>query len=134
MSVEGERRRALDHLPRRTGAAGSKPVLSARAIEIYRGTRDDYTVFPFDKLVWANYFPSKGIQLHFASHTVWIAGHDLSALHEGLRDQTVRSVGPEDAGSGPCSPGVEAVYIKQVGKEGPSFVWPSESTLEAEQA
>lgn len=128
------RRRALDHLPVQTTSPKAGPPVWIRAVEIYRGGRDDFTVFPYDKLVWLNYQPGKGIQLHFSSHTVFIAGHKLTELYQGLRDQVVKSLGPEEGPGGPCSKGVESVFIKQVGGAAPGFVWPTEATLKTEQA
>lgn len=134
MATKPTRRRALDHLPARPAAAAAAPRFSERAVEIYRGGRDDWTVFPYDKLIWMNYQPGKGIQIHFASHLVFIAGHKLTSLYEQIRDQYAKSIGPEDGPQGPCTPGVESVYIKQVGKSEPGFVWPEEATLRNEQA
>lgn len=133
MVGEAPRRRALDSLPVRVASAVA-PRFPERSVEIYRGGRDDWTVFPYDKLVWMNYQPGKGIQLHFASHLVFIVGHNLTALYQHLRDQDAKSVGPEEGPQGPCTAGVESVFIKQVGKSDPGFAWPNEATLKSEQA
>lgn len=135
MNTESEtgRRRALDHLP-----WGSHSKQSARptprAIEFYRGGKDDYTAFPYTQLVWVNYFKSYGIVVHFGSHTVHILGQKLEAVYEGIRDQTLDSVGPEEEEAPGSMSGVERVFIKQVGQNATGFLRPSEADLKRDDA
>jgi hypothetical protein len=134
MNADTARRRALDNLPRRVLAPAGADKSSPPSFDIYSEARHSYTAFPYTKVVWMNYQPSRGIQVHFASHTVFIVGHDLGKVYEGIRDWKLRSIGPEEAAAGPRTPGVEAVYIRQVSKSEPGFAWPSDAALEAEQA
>lgn len=134
MTADTVRRRALDNLPRRILTTVGANKASPSSLDIYSEARQSYTAFPYSKLVWTNYQPGRGIQVHFASHTVFIVGHDLAKVYEDIRDWKLRFVGPEDAAAGPRTPGVEAVYLKQVSKNEPGMTWPSEAALEADQA
>lgn len=134
MTGDTARRRALDHLPRRVLTPTDAGKFANPSLDIYTAARHWYTAFPYTKLVWTNHQPSRGIQVHFASHTVFIVGHDLGKVYEGIRDWKLRSIGPEEAAAGPRTPGVEAVYVKQVSKNQPGFEWPSEAALEADKA
>lgn len=134
MSVDKVRRRALDNLPRRplTPAGGGRSEVPC--LDIYSHNRLSHTAFPYTRMVWVNYQPSRGIQVHFASHTVLVVGHDLGNTYKAIRERTLQQIGPGDAAAGPRTPGVEAVYIRQVSKNEPGFTWPSEAALEAEQS
>lgn len=48
--------------------------------------------FVYGQLIWMNFFPSKGIILHFSSHTVWLVGRNLAALYAELSDLRRREV------------------------------------------
>src|SRR4051812_36682474 len=37
--------------------------------------------FPYSDLIWSDFNPSKGILLHFASHTVMVRGRNLEPLY-----------------------------------------------------
>jgi len=127
------RRRALDHLP--WGSQAKRPAgPSPRAIEFYRGGKDDYTSFPYTQLIWVNYFKSYGIVVHFGSHTVHILGQALEAVYQGIRDQTLDSVGPEEEEAPSSKAGVEKIFIKQVGQNATGFLRPTESDLKRDDA
>lgn len=133
MSTKQPRKRALDHISL-SKPTPTTPTFTPRVIEFYRGKKDNYVAFPFDKLVWVNFYKSKGIILHFASHTVHVVGSNIEDVYHGVRDQTLRSIGPALDAIGPKTKGVEAVYIKQVGSNSPGFVWPSDESLKKEDA
>lgn len=134
MDGRADRRRALDNLPRRVSTPTDAGRFAPPSLDIYSEARQSFTAFPYTKVVWTNFQPSRGIQVHFASHTVFIVGHDLGKVYESIRDWKLRSIGPEEAAAGPRTPGVEGVYIRQVSKSEPGFAWPSEASLEADQA
>lgn len=133
MTADTVRRRALDNLPRRVLPTAGADKSVPPSLDIYSEARQSYTAFPYSKLVWTNYQPSRGIQVHFASHTVFIVGYDLGKVYEGIRDGKLRSLGPEDGAAGPRTPGVEAIFVKQVSKNEPGMTWPSEAALAAEK-
>jgi|GEM_PF-7106160 len=127
------RRRALDHLPWGKPAEAA-PGSGPRAIEFQRGGKNDITAFPYQQLIWVNYFKKYGIIVHFGSHTVHVLGSNLESVYEGIRDQTLTIVKPEEPGLVNSLPGVESVFIKQVGQNAPGFVRPDISTLKKEEA
>ena len=102
MNASSHRRRALDHLPwSKSSGVETAPVFKPRTVEFYRGGKDNFTAFPYDKVIWVNFWKSRGVIVHFASHTIHIAGSDIVAVYEGLRDQTLKSVGPAEDPVGP---------------------------------
>lgn len=50
------------------------------------------TTFVYAHLIWLNFYPSKGIILHFASHTVWVVGRNLTGLYDELSDLRRREI------------------------------------------
>ena len=131
-NTKSGRRRALDHLP--WGKPTEPPPgTGPRSLEFQRGEKNDTTAFPYQQLIWVNYLKKYGIIVHFGSHTVHVLGSNLENVYEGIRDQTLAIVKPEDPGSSNRS-GVESVFIKQVGQNAPGFVRPDISTLKKEDA
>lgn len=50
------------------------------------------TTFVYAHLIWMNFYPSKGIILHFASHTVWVVGRNLTGLYDELSQLRQREI------------------------------------------
>jgi hypothetical protein len=83
------------------------PTLNLRFVEGHCVT------FLYSHLQWMNFDPSKGIILHFSTHTVKVVGRNLSALYADLLELKCRHivVVPEEHDLGEA----EAVVVHRVG-------------------
>ncbi|MFN0133126.1 MAG: hypothetical protein ACKVW3_11465 [Phycisphaerales bacterium] len=134
MSLNSERRRALDPFPAKAPAAVGVS-LSRPTVEFRRtGKKDDRVVFPFSQLIWVNFNASYGIIVHFASHTVHIQGTNLDTVYEGLRDQTLRQVQMEDSPKKKGEPHVERIYVVSKSSGDPGFTPLAAADLDQQDA
>jgi len=82
--------------------------------------------FPYSHLLWVNYNPSQGIQIHFSTHTVTLAGKNLDAVYEQLLQFTLGSVTEVDEKRHSCPEGepvVTKIDVNQVAGPGATATW-----------
>lgn len=91
------------------------------------------TFFPYSQLIWAHHWPSVGIIVHYATHTVYIRGQRLFPLFVGIRDQLVSEVAFDSMQSAeevPGEPVISSIQIMQKGSDPEPFKFPEPPATE----
>lgn len=85
------------------------------------------TFFPYSHLLWAHHWPSVGIIVHYATHTVYIRGQRLFPLFVCIRDQLVSEVvfdSMPNAEEDPGEPFISSIQIMEKGSDPEPFKFP----------
>lgn len=88
----------------------------AKCINFIR-KKGDLVAMMYAHMVWANLDPSKGLQIHFSTHTATLIGRNLRPLYDALLRQELSEVQEKDEKRDVSEEGdtvVTQVHIRQV--------------------